>query len=143
MKITHNGKNYRVEEKEWGAYIKTAMVDLEYDTQEDWNTEEIESRAKQIWLEDNEIEINEEQAKLVEETKDIKLPNAKAETKKKRKAPERKPDWDKRFIIHMLEDFVGTFGTDVVIENEQKYLNFNYNGKPYQIDLKFSRNKTK
>lgn len=54
-----------------------------------------------------------------------------------------KEDTDKRTLIDTIAKALSEICTDVQITNVQKYIELEYNGKPYLIDLKFSRNKAK
>ena len=119
-----NGKEVNIPEEEINANIKGLDVDRE--------------EAIQIWLEDNEYEINEEQNKLNEKAKAVKIKHeAKAETKKERKPVERKPDEAKEAIIAELARCVaGIDGAAAVkIVNVGKLITFELDGATYKIDL--------
>lgn len=146
--IMHNDKRYSVAGQEWEKYIRTSMRDLEYDTIEDFNKEEIESNAERIWLEDNEHEVNQEQEQLVKATAGIVGKNGgndkkatKKETKTKR---EPKINQNKLEIIAEIEKLLNenTKVTALEVTNSQKMIEFTYNSKKYKLNLTETRKTT-
>lgn len=93
-----------------------------------------ESEAIQMWLEDNEYLVNEEQEKLIKETKDVKL-YAHGNKPRKKRTVVKKIDEDKIFIINVLKDCLIHQVEDLAVTNEQKIIEFNYNDNHYKLDL--------
>lgn len=108
-----------------------------------------QEEAIQMYLEDEGIEINEEQEALHEAAKDVKIDHgakSQAEIDKKAAGGKRGPrkDEDKEQIIALLAETLGE-GTFEAVEviNKGKTIHFDFNGKPYKIDLVFRRNDAK
>lgn len=64
-------------------------------------------------------------------------------TEKKKVVREKKEDVDKNRITEWIVDILNEKCENVVIENMGKMISFDYNGKPYTVDIKFARNKYK
>lgn len=130
MLVKHNNKNYNIP----NAEIEKAMKNLEITKQE----------AIQMWFEDNEIEINQEQVELTE--KAVKTGVQKEMTRcKSNKKPstkrERKPDTTKEEIIKNLAEFVSGFGENVQIENVGKIVTFTIGEEHFTLNLVRNRQK--
>lgn len=148
MRFVYDGKSYMVNDSEWESYLRTARANIEIpDGVEltDDDKEYIEEIAKEILLEDRGVLVNEEQQNLIEETKGQRRENASAENKPKREKKPQKDDDDKIFLINLIAQALEDEETvsEVNIANKQKLIEFEYNGKPYTLDLKFARNKFK
>lgn len=92
------------------------------------------SQAIKMWLEDNEIEMNEEQERLVQETKGVKL-YAKGESPRKKRTVTKKIDEDKITLINLLNDCLSNQVDNLTVTNNQKIIEFDYNGNHYKLDL--------
>jgi hypothetical protein len=95
--------------------------------------------AIQIWLEDNEYIVNEEQEILCQKAKDNRITatihDAKdVDTPKKREVV-RKENPTKEMIISKVADLLKELADDVVIENAAKIVTFNLDGNSYKLDL--------
>lgn len=64
-------------------------------------------------------------------------------TEKKKVVREKKEDVDKNFITNVIANALTQNCENVVIENMGKMISFDFNGKPYTVDIKFARNKYK
>lgn len=91
--------------------------------------------AIQMWLEDNEYLVNEEQEKLIKETKGQGKVYATTGKERKKRTVVKKVDEDKQTLIKFLNDLLLQRVEDLTIVNDQKLLEFNYNGNHYKLDL--------
>ena len=98
-----------------------------------------EDDACWIWCEDNGKVINEEQEALTKKAKDNRITatihQARAETTKERKKPERKPDETKESIIAGLAEYLAEIVENVKITNVGKIIEFDLKGEHYKLDL--------
>ena len=104
------------------------------------NMKLVDSReeAIQIWLEDNEYAINEEQEALCQIAKDNRITafihDAKdIDAPKKREVKKENPT--KEMIIKEVAALLNTLAEDVVIENAAKIVTFKLDGNEYKLDL--------
>ena len=91
--------------------------------------------AIQMWLEDNEYLVNEEQEKLIKETKGQGKVYATTGKERKKRTVVKKVDEDKQTLIKFLNDLLLQRVEDLTVVNDQKLLEFNYNGNHYKLDL--------
>ena len=89
-----------------------------------------------LWLEDNDYEINEEQAKLDKQAKTNKTKiSAKSKTERKKVVRERKPNPTKEMIISKLATALQEIATDIQVENVGKIITFKVENKEFKVDL--------
>ena len=98
-----------------------------------------EDDACWIWCEDNGKVINEEQEALTKKAKDNRITatihQARAETTKERKKPERKPDETKESIVAGLAEYLAEIVENVKVTNVGKIIEFDLKGEHYKLDL--------
>lgn len=117
-----NGKSIRIDDEE----LNRIQVGLKVDRDE----------AIQIWLEDNEYEVNQEQEKLQEVAKDVKIKmGARADKPKSPKAREIKPDEPKIALIKLLAKCLGEYYDNVQITNPSKLIEFNIGTEHFTLNL--------
>lgn len=123
-----NGKSIKIPDDEIQNYMKT--LDL---TQE---------QAIQMWLEDEEILINEEQAELTKKVKDSGIMHTihHAGDKQARKKSEKPKtvkvsDEKKEIFNEIYSNLANIYGNSVRIEKENKLIICEINGKTFKIDL--------
>ena len=130
MKYEFNGKMLNIPDD----FIKNAMKNLSID----------EDEAIQLWLEDNDYEVNEEQealnAKAKESVKVSNLIKARATEpgqKKTQRERVKKEDPAKESIIAALAQFLGdvTNAENVTIVNAGKLITFTMGEDTYKLDL--------
>ena len=100
--------------------------------------------AIQLWLEDNDYEINEEQVALCEKAKEIKvatLIGAKGEPTKQKTQRERvkKDDPAKEMIIAEIAKFLPNIATDIQVVDDRKIITFKIGEDSYKLDLTRTR----
>lgn len=111
--------------------------------------DKIEKLAKEIFEEykgtEDEVTMDEaiEMAKMEVNADSIKNYTTSEKTTRKKVVKEKKVDEDKNAITEMIADILNEKCYNVVIENMGKLISFEYKGKPYTVDIKFSRNKYK
>ena len=139
MKYTYNNKEYTIPDKEIDNLIE--KLDITKD------------EAIELWLDDNGITENEEQNKLDEAAKAVKIKHgASAETKEKKKAPQTRTHVntdEKIHLFNLIKDFLETIaekenGKVVVLKNE-KLLEYTFSScpdRPLKIDI-IQKNKPK
>lgn len=92
--------------------------------------------ALEVWRCDNDEEENEEQEVLDAAAKKVKIDHgAEALEKKKRKAPVRKPNEDKRELISCLEHVFAGWEMDYTVSNPERTIDFEFNGVSYSLNL--------
>lgn len=99
--------------------------------------------AIQMWLEDNDLQTNEVVEELTQKAKENKV-NRRAKSdapRKKKKAPERKPDTEKEDLIEKLANFLTNEGFDAEITNKSKIIEFDFGGNHFKLDLIRQRGK--
>ena len=98
-----------------------------------------EDDACWIWCEDNGKIDNDEQNELDKKAKENRITatihQARAETTKERKKPERKPDETKESIIAGLAEYLAEIVENVKITNVGKIIEFDLKGEHYKLDL--------
>ena len=127
MKYTlKNGKIVNIPDKE----IEKSMKALEL-TKED---------AIQMWLEDNDYEVNEEQVALDEKAKKVKI-NHQASAIDKTEQKEKKPrvvkisDEKQALFNDIYQNLVDIYGESVEIVKENKLLTVKIGSKTFKLDL--------
>lgn len=97
------------------------------------------AEAIELWLTDNDLEINEEQEKLDKKAKESRITatihEAKADTPKKERKVVRKEDSTKESIIKALAEKLEELATDVKIENVGKLITFKLGEDTFKLDL--------
>lgn len=103
--------------------------------------------AVQMWLEDNEIEVNEEQENLNKKAnanKESKLmasgPKAKPAAPRKKKVSEEKKELFNT-ILRNLDRAEGVFAENITVLNENKLISCTINSKVFKINLIETRQK--
>lgn len=127
MKYTlKNGKSVNIPDKE----IEKSMKALELTKEE----------AVQMWLEDNEYEVNEEQAELDEKAKKVKIQHGasaidKTEKKEKKERIVKVSNEKQALFGDIYQNLAELYGENVEIIKENKLLTVKINGKVFKIDL--------
>lgn len=120
-----NGKQYKVDKK----WVDTAIKNLDTDIED----------VLLMWLEDNDILVNEEQDELDKQAKGKVKIVASAEDKAKKKTPKervQKENPTKELIIQTIAKALETIETtDINIENKAKIITFSMNNEQFKIDL--------
>ena len=123
-----NGKTVTIPDKE----IEKAMQILELTHNE----------AVQMWLEDNDYEINEEQAKLDKKAKAVKIQHGAGATDKERKTPKERTvkvsDEKKELfatILRNLDRCEGVSRENVTVLKDNKLIQVQIGSKTFKIDL--------
>lgn len=127
MNYTYNGKNYNVPDEEIDRLMDNLDISI--------------SEACETYLADKEIIESEEEKELTKKaTKNRVLSTihqAKGE-KKERKAREKKENPLKKEIIQAIfSGIINNINTDgeVVVTNDEKYIDFNVNGREFTVNL--------
>ena len=128
MKYTlENGKVVNIREEELEKLMKGLDVSKE--------------EAIDIWLEDNEYQVNEEQEELIKKTKDFKIQHgASADTpKEKKKVVTHKTSDEKKelfsTILTNLTRCIGVENENIKVLTENKLIEVTLNGKVFKVDL--------
>lgn len=136
MLYEFNGKKIKIPDKEIESNMK--LLDITKD------------EAIEMWLDDHDYTINEEQEKLTQKVKDsgilTTLHGAESNAYKNRgkKKGDRKPDPDKEWIISQVSDFLNNLSDSIInlqITNIGKLITFSYNGEDYELNLIRKRKK--
>ena len=97
------------------------------------------AEAIDLWLTDNDLEVNEEQEELDKKAKDSRITatihEAKADVPKKERKVVRKEDSTKESIIKALAEKLEELATDVKIENVGKLITFKLGEDTFKLDL--------
>lgn len=97
------------------------------------------AEAIDLWLTDNDLEVNEEQEQLDKKAKDSRITTtiheAKADKPKKERKVVRKEDSTKEGIIKTLAEKLEELATDVKIENVGKLITFKLGEDTFKLDL--------
>ena len=125
-----NGKNVNIPDEE----IKKAMKALDL-TKED---------AIQMWLEDNDYEVNEEQAELDAKAKKVKIDHGasamdKTKSKEKKPRPKVASDEKKELFDEIFSNLQDVYKENARIEKENKLIIVKIGEKTFKIDLIESR----
>ena len=131
MKYNHNGKTLNIPDID----IEKIMKGLEVDKDE----------AIEIWLEDNEYEINEEQEALHQVAKQVKIDHgARADQPQKDKRERTvKISDEKQTLFAELRDFLTTNYENVTVLKENKLFEVKIGDKTFKLDLIQQREKKK
>ena len=127
MKYTlPNGKNVNIPDEE----IKKSMKALDL-TKED---------AIQMWLEDNDYEVNEEQAELDAKAKKVKIDHGasamdKTKSKEKKPRPKVASDEKKELFDEIFSNLQDIYKENARIEKENKLIIVKIGEKTFKIDL--------
>ena len=97
------------------------------------------AEAIDLWLTDNDLEVNEEQEELDKKAKDSRITatihEAKADAPKKERKVVRKEDSTKESIIKALAEKLKELATEVKIENVGKLITFKLGEDTFKLDL--------
>lgn len=97
------------------------------------------AEAIELWLEDNDFQINEEQEELDKKAKKERITatihEAKADKPRKERKIVRKEDSTKEGIIKALAERLEELATDVKIENIGKLITFKLGDDSFKLDL--------
>ena len=97
------------------------------------------AEAIDLWLTDNDLEVNEEQEQLDKKAKDSRITatihEAKADKPKKERKVVRKEDSTKEGIIKALAEKLEELATEVKIENVGKLITFKLGEDTFKLDL--------
>ena len=125
MKYTVNGKTVNIPNEE----LEKSMKALELTREE----------AIQLWLEDNDLQVNEEQEELDKKAKASRITatihEAKATKERKERKVVRKEDTTKENIIKALAERLEELATEVKIENVGKLITFKLGEDSFKLDL--------
>lgn len=103
--------------------------------------------AIQMWLEDNEFELNEEQEELDQKAKQVKIKlGATSANKERKKTKERTvkiSDEKKRLFDVILNELIVEYGENVEVKTENKLIQVKIGEKTFKIDLIEQRAKKK
>ena len=127
MKYTlPNGKNVNIPDEEIKKFMKA--LDL---TKED---------AIQMWLEDNDYEVNEEQAELDAKAKKVKIDHGasamdKTKSKEKKPRPKVASDEKKELFDEIFSNLQDIYKENARIEKENKLIIVKIGEKTFKIDL--------
>jgi hypothetical protein len=121
-----NGKSVNIPDKE----IENSMKVLELTKEE----------AIQMWLEDNDYEVNEEQVALDEKAKKVKIQHGasavdKTEKKEKKERKVVASDEKQALFDNIYHNLVEIYGGTVEIVKENKLLTLKIGQKTFKIDL--------
>ena len=125
-----NGKTINIPDKE----IKKLMSSLELSQQD----------AIDLWLCDNNLEEDEEQAELDEKAKKVKIDRdiVVQKPKKERKTPERKVSDEKKALFsEILSDLQDVYKENVEVLTENKLISVKIGNKTFKIDVIEQRTK--
>ena len=97
------------------------------------------AEAIDLWLTDNDLEVNEEQEELDKKAKDSRITatihEAKSDAPKKERKVVRKEDSTKESIIKALAKKLEELATEVKIENVGKLITFKLGEDTFKLDL--------
>ena len=121
-----NGKNVNIPDEE----IKKSMKALDLTKEE----------AIQMWLEDNDYEVNEEQAELDAKAKKVKIDHGasaidKTEKKEKKPRPKIASDEKQTLFSQIFDNLHEFYGENVKIEKENKLILVKIGEKEFKVDL--------
>ena len=121
-----NGKNVNIPDEE----IKKSMKALDL-TKED---------AIQMWLEDNDYEVNEEQAELDAKAKKVKIDHGasamdKTKSKEKKPRPKVASDEKKELFDEIFSNLQDVYKENARIEKENKLIIVKIGEKTFKLDL--------
>ena len=91
--------------------------------------------AIETWLCDNDYEVSEEQNELDQKAKKVKINHGVAVAKRGKIQRERKENPDKQEIIKVIANALLELVGEIDLRNPEKYIDFNFNGVSYTINL--------
>lgn len=125
MIVKVNDKDIKINDKEIEKLVDTLGISQE--------------EAIQVWLEDNDYEVNEEVEKLTKQAKDNKITATIHGAQKVRTKREvtRKEDPDKENLIEWIANFLESNVSveNLEVTNKGKLIEFEYLGNKYKLDL--------
>ena len=125
MIVKVSGKDVKINDKEIEKLVDTLGISQE--------------EAIQVWLEDNDYEVNEEVEKLTKQAKDNKITATIHGAQKVRAKREvtRKEDPDKENLIEWIANFLqnNVSVENLEVTNKGKLIEFEYLGNKYKLDL--------
>lgn len=127
MKYTlENGKEVTIPDKEIEKYMKSLELS--------------KADAIDLWLEDNDYQVNEEQNKLDEKAKKVKIDHQasainKTQTKEKKLRVVKISDEKQKLFNEIYHSLVEIYGDKVEIVKENKLLTLEVNSKIFKLDL--------
>ena len=132
MVFNFNGKNLNIPDVE----IKNSMEKLGLSKED----------AIQMWLEDNDYEVNEEQAELDAKAKKVKIDHGasavdKTEKKEKKPRPKVASDEKKELFDEIFSNLANVYGENAKIEKENKLIIVKIGEKEFKLDLIETRKK--
>ena len=121
-----NGKNVNIPDDE----IKKSMKALDLSKED----------AIQMWLEDNDYEINEEQAELDAKAKKVKIDHGasaidKTEKKEKKPRPKVASDEKKELFDEIFSNLADVYGQNAQIVKENKLITVKIGEKVFKVDI--------
>ena len=121
-----NGKNVNIPDEE----IKKSMKALDLSKED----------AIQMWLEDNDYEVNEEQAELDAKAKKVKIDHGasavdKTEKKEKKPRPKVASDEKKELFDEIFSNLADVYKQNAQIEKENKLIIVKIGEKVFKVDL--------
>ena len=121
-----NGKNVNIPDEE----IKKSMKALDLSKED----------AIQMWLEDNDYEVNEEQAELDAKAKKVKIDHGasavdKSEKKEKKPRPKVASDEKKELFDEIFSNLQDVYKQNAQIEKENKLIIVKIGEKVFKVDL--------
>lgn len=121
MLYSFEGKEIRIPDVEINKFQKSLDISRE--------------EAIQLWLDDNDYTINEEQQKLCEKTKDYGRHYEKSTKKRKASTKERKVDEEKKHLLGCIKVLVEGLGAVVTNVKTETELSFNFGENEYVVKL--------
>lgn len=127
MKYTlDNGKEINIPDKEIEHYMKSLELS--------------KADAIDLWLEDNDYQVNEEQNELDEKAKKVKIDHQasaidKTQTKEKKPRVVKISNEKQKLFDEIYHNLVEIYGGKVEIVKENKLLTVEINGKTFKLDL--------
>ena len=118
-----NGKTISIPDDEIKANMKLGIT---------------EDEAVEMWLEDNEYEVNEEQTALEEKAKGVKIDHGAGNTERKKPSKPRTvhtSDEKKELFSEILSDLEDVYKGNVEVLNENKLISVRIGEKLFKIDV--------
>lgn len=121
-----NGKIVNIPDKEIEKYMKSLELS--------------KADAIDLWLEDNDLQVNEEQNALDEKAKKVKIDHQasaidKTQAKEKKSRVVKISDEKQKLFDEIYHNLVEIYGGKVEIVKENKLLTVEINGKTFKLDL--------
>lgn len=121
MKYDFNGKTINISDAEIANFQKNLGISKE--------------EAIQLWLDDNDYTVNEEQQKLCEKSKEMGRHYEKSTKPRKKTVKERKVDEEKKHLLGCIKVLVEGLGAVVTNIKTETEISFNYGDNEYVIKL--------